>query len=74
VRPVRSPAARPTPREGEVLSLLAEGATDTTIAVRLDVSPATVQTHVRNLKSKLGATTRAHAVALAIRSGLISLD
>jgi len=40
----------------------------------LELSPATVQTHVRNAKAKLGARTRAQAVALAIRSGLIAAD
>jgi len=67
-----SPAARPpTTREREILALLASGSTDTQIASALDLSPATVQTHVRNAKAKLGARTRAQAVALAIQRGLI---
>jgi PAS domain S-box-containing protein len=61
----------PTNREREILGLLATGATDGQIAARLDLSPATVQTHVRNAKAKLGARTRAQAVAMALRSGLI---
>jgi DNA-binding CsgD family transcriptional regulator len=62
----------PTTRECEVLALLAGGATDGQIATMLDLSPATVQTHVRNAKAKLGARTRAQAVALAIQRALIT--
>jgi len=61
----------PSAREREVLDMLADGATDEQIASRLALSPATVQTHVRNAKAKLGARTRAQAVALAFRHGLI---
>jgi DNA-binding CsgD family transcriptional regulator len=64
----------PTSREREVLTLLAAGATDEQIAETLELSPATVQTHVRNAKAKLGARTRAQAVALALQRGLISLN
>ncbi len=66
-------ARRPSRREREVLALLARGATDAQIALELELSPATVQTHVRNAKAKLGARTRAQAVALALVSGLIDL-
>jgi PAS domain S-box-containing protein len=62
---------RPSARELEVLTLLAGGATDPQIAKELDLSPATVQTHVRNAKAKLGARTRAQAVALVLERGLI---
>ncbi len=62
----------PTPREREVLALLAAGATDEQIAEMLGLSPATVQTHVRNAKAKLGARTRAQAVAMALQHGMIS--
>ena len=61
----------PTSREREVLRLLATGATDGQIASLLELSPATVQTHVRNAKAKLGARTRAQAVALALQRGMI---
>lgn len=61
----------PTAREREVLELLAGGRTDGQIADVLDLSPATVQTHVRNAKAKLGARTRAQAVAIALQRGLI---
>jgi DNA-binding CsgD family transcriptional regulator len=66
--------AGPTSREREVLALLAAGATDEQIAEMLELSPATAQTHVRNAKAKLGARTRAQAVALALQQGMISLD
>jgi DNA-binding CsgD family transcriptional regulator len=61
-------------RESQVLALLTQGASDREIARSLGLSPATVQTHVRNAKSKLGARTRAHAVAIAIQRGLINPD
>ena len=54
-----------------MLALLAGGHTDGQIAALLELSPATVQTHVRNAKSKLGARTRAQAVAIALQRGLI---
>ena len=65
---------RPSRREREILALLAKGSTDVKIAQDLGLSPATVQTHVRNAKAKLGARTRAQAVALALVGGLIELD
>jgi DNA-binding CsgD family transcriptional regulator len=61
----------PSARERQILGLLAQGETDAQIAVQLTLSPATVQTHVRNAKAKLGARTRAQAVALALARGLI---
>ncbi|MEO8092135.1 MAG: LuxR C-terminal-related transcriptional regulator [bacterium] len=64
----------PTVRERQILGMLASGGTDTQIAVELGLSPATVQTHVRNAKAKLGARTRAHAVAMVMRRGLIVAD
>lgn len=63
----------PSAREREVLKLLATGATDPQIAEMLELSPATVQTHVRNAKSKLGARTRAQAVAISLSEGLITV-
>ena len=61
-------------REKEVLTLLAQGLTGVEIAERLYLSPETVRTHVRNAMTKLNASTRAHAIAIAIKSGEISLD
>ncbi|MGI9019095.1 MAG: response regulator transcription factor [Solirubrobacterales bacterium] len=73
--PASPPAARrgrgPTARERQILAMLAIGDTDVQIAAKLELSPATVQTHVRNAKGKLGARTRAQAVAMALRDGLI---
>ena len=68
------PARVPTARERQILGMLASGDTDTQIAAKLELSPATVQTHVRNAKAKLGARTRAQAVAMAVRRGLIVAD
>jgi len=61
----------PTARERQVLAMLAGGDTDVQIAAKLGLSPATVQTHVRNAKAKLGARTRSQAVAMALCGGLI---
>jgi two-component system, NarL family, nitrate/nitrite response regulator NarL len=62
-----------TPREREVLSLLAEGLGNKAIAVRLDVSEHTAKFHVNAILGKLGATTRTEAVVLAARRGLVAL-
>lgn len=59
-------------REREVLYLVAQGASVEDIAARLIISPNTVRTHIRNARLKLGAGSRAHAVALALTSGLMS--
>jgi DNA-binding CsgD family transcriptional regulator len=60
--------ARPlTPREREILQLLAEGLSGAEIASQLVLSPETVRTHVRNAMSKLGASTRSQAVVLALQ-------
>jgi DNA-binding NarL/FixJ family response regulator len=59
-----------TPREREVLSLIALGATNPEICGQLTVSDATVRTHVRNLRRKLGARTRAELVSRAFTLGL----
>jgi two-component system, NarL family, nitrate/nitrite response regulator NarL len=61
-----------TGREGEILNLLATGASAPDIAVRLHLSPATVKTHLHNLYAKLGVSDRAAAVAEGMRRGLIS--
>ena len=61
-----------TPRELEVLQLLAEGLTQPQIAGQLVISPRTVGTHIQNLLGKLDVHSRAQAVALAHRLGLVS--
>lgn len=60
-----------SPRELEVLQLLVEGLGGEAIAERLTVSPETAHTHIRNLRAKLGASSRLEAVALALRLGLV---
>jgi DNA-binding NarL/FixJ family response regulator len=61
-----------SPREREILGLLAEGLSGEDAAKQLFLSSETVRTHVRNAMSKLGAATRPHAVALALQRGEIS--
>jgi PAS domain S-box-containing protein len=61
-----------TPREGEVLRLVADGLTNVDIAARLHISAETVQTHVRRAMSKLEAESRTQAVAKALRQELIA--
>ena len=56
-----------SPRERQILELLAEGLRVKEIAERLTLSPATVHTHVRNAIAKLEVDTRTEAVALAVR-------
>ena len=60
-----------SPREREVLVLIAEGLSAPDIARRLHVSPATVKTHLQSLYEKLGVSDRAAAVASAMRTGLL---
>jgi two-component system, NarL family, nitrate/nitrite response regulator NarL len=60
-----------TPREVEVLGLLAEGLSHEAIAKRLEIGPETVRTHARKAADRLGARTRTHAVATAIRQKLL---
>lgn len=62
-----------TPREQEVLDLLAEGLPNKTIAVRLHISEYTVKFHVNSILTKLGAGSRTEAVVRAMRLGLITL-
>ncbi|MBO6718327.1 MAG: helix-turn-helix transcriptional regulator [Rhizobiaceae bacterium] len=60
-----------SPRELEVLALLAEGAPNKVIARRMDISVHTAKFHVASIIAKLGATNRTDATATAIRQGLI---
>jgi two-component system nitrate/nitrite response regulator NarL len=63
-----------SPREREILILLAEGKTQLQIAATLVISPKTVATHIQHLLSKLGVHSRAQAVALAFQLGLVYSD
>ncbi len=65
------PAVRLSPREQEVLELVAEGFSNGMIASRLHLSENTVKTYVKNLLSRLNARNRAEAVAAASRQNLI---
>ena len=60
-----------TPRERDVLWLLAEGLRQAEIAERLAISPKTVASHIEHVLTKLGVHSRAEAVALAHRDGLL---
>ncbi len=62
---------RLTPREREVLLLLAEGASNTEIAAQLYLAEGTVKNHVTHILAKLGAHSRAQAVRLAVEWGLV---
>ena len=62
-----------TPREIEVLELLAEGLPNKAIGARLRISDQTVKFHVASIIGKLGAANRTEAVRLAVRRGLISM-
>jgi DNA-binding NarL/FixJ family response regulator len=61
-----------SPREREILELLAHGLSGEDAAKQLYLSSETVRTHVRNAMAKLDASTRVHAVALAMQRGEIS--
>lgn len=62
-----------TPRELEILEMMAEGMSNRRIAVRLGISGYTVKFHVASVLGKLGAASRTEAVTLGVRQGLISL-
>jgi DNA-binding CsgD family transcriptional regulator len=64
----RPMASHLSPRQREILDLVAEGRTSKEIAVALGISESTVNWHLANAFDRLGASSRAEAVALAIRS------
>jgi two-component system, NarL family, response regulator YdfI len=73
-RPLPAPPNQAlTPREIEVLGMLAEGLGNKAIAWRLDISEHTVKFHVGSILAKLNASSRTEAVTLGIRQGLILL-
>jgi two-component system, NarL family, response regulator LiaR len=77
VEAIAQPAGEPpraalTPREREVLALVAHGLSNKRIARELAVSEKTVKTHVGHVLAKLGAADRTEAAVRAVRSGLVS--
>jgi DNA-binding NarL/FixJ family response regulator len=63
-----------TPREIDVLRLIAYGNANKEIAGQLSIGEETVKSHVTNILEKLGANDRTHAVTLALKRGIIELD
>jgi PAS domain S-box-containing protein len=74
VAPESSGRLQLSEREREVMTLVASGLQSGHIAERLFLSPETIKSHVHNAMAKLGAHTRAHAVALSLVSGEITWD
>lgn len=70
--PLRELGQEPTMREVEVLQLISDGLVNREIGTRLFLSEETVKSHVRHLLAKLQARSRAHAVAVGFRRGIIS--
>ena len=70
--PLRELEQEPTMREVEVLQLISDGLVNREIGNRLFLSEETVKSHVRHLLAKLQARSRAHAVAVGFRRGIIS--
>jgi DNA-binding NarL/FixJ family response regulator len=68
-----APGAPLTPREREILEMMAEGANNRVIASRLAISRHTVKFHVASILTKLGARSRTEAVASALRGGLLAV-
>jgi DNA-binding NarL/FixJ family response regulator len=62
-----------TPRERDVLALLAEGLPNKVIAARLGISDQTAKFHVASICGKLGASNRTEAVRIALRRGLVTI-
>jgi DNA-binding NarL/FixJ family response regulator len=72
-RPLGELAEPLTPRESEVLQMLASGLGNKEIAAKLGISEHTVKFHVASILGKLGAASRTEAVSLGIRRGLVLL-
>ena|ERR671913_280736 len=69
--PLRELEQEPTMREVEVLQLISDGLVNREIGERLFLSEETVKSHVRHLLAKLQSRSRAHAVAVGFRRGII---
>ena len=70
--PLREVEQQPTTRELEVLQLVSDGLVNREIGERLFLSEETIKSHVRHLLVKLQARSRAHAVAVGFRRGLLA--
>jgi DNA-binding NarL/FixJ family response regulator len=62
-----------TPREADVLRLVARGNANKAIGAQLTLTEETVKSHIRNILAKLGANDRTHAVAIGLKRGIIEL-
>src|SRR5215471_17079322 len=65
---------KPSQREMELLSLMADGLTDVEIAEKLSISPKTMRSRLHALRIKMQARTRTHAIAIAFRRGLLEVE
>lgn len=73
-RKLAAPAVQLTPRESEILGLLAAGMSVAEVSAKLYVSASTTKTHMAKLYEKLGAANRTQAVMNAVRLGLVNVD
>ena len=69
-----TPRVALTPRETEVLSLVANGLSNAEVATRIGRTEGTVKVHLKNILQKLGANDRTEAVTTALRRGFIRLE
>ncbi len=65
---------RLTPRQAEIAKLIAAGYDQNRVAERLDISPATMRTHLRNIYGLVGATSRSDLIARVLRDVLSDID
>ncbi len=72
--PTRDPRSELSPREREVLQLLAEGLTSKEIASKLDIAVSTIETHRKQIMAKLDLRSVAELTKFAIRTGLTTLE
>ena len=70
----RIPCSELSPREMEILKLIANGKSNKEIAAQLEISEGTVRVHASNVFAKLGCSDRAQAVAVAFHRGIISIE
>jgi DNA-binding NarL/FixJ family response regulator len=70
----RIPRPELSPREFEILKLIANGESNKEIARHLEINEGTVRVHASNVFAKLGCSDRAQAVAVAFHRGIISLE